>query len=313
MKKLFAIFLVSLLMAGITVMAQVKIGLPAGAPNSSSILDLNAAAANKGLLLPSVALTSTTSPAPLSSHVSGMMVYNTASVGNVAPGLYVNNGTKWQSITPAITDQIRAAIVSGANSTDLNNYDGAVIGQLLNISSASYSAIQAMTGASTLLQTNGFMAGTPATDGFAITGGPYTTTVPAASFTGPYFSSGQYLVAFSIKKQYTSRNWAGWQMKFGSAPSGTFSNYGTAFTSLSDSTSALLSYFIYKKPNALPNTPTMAFYNGGGTEDLFGAADATQVSGYFATGNSNNLDTLNSAVTYKRMYMQAITVSSPLW
>lgn len=62
-------------------------------PNSAAGLDVNFT--NKGLLIPRVALTSTTSFAPLSAHVAGMVVYNTATVGDVIPGFYYDNGAKW--------------------------------------------------------------------------------------------------------------------------------------------------------------------------------------------------------------------------
>ncbi|WP_025761171.1 hypothetical protein [Dyadobacter tibetensis] len=81
-----------------TVLAQSKIkdGTVSGTsslPNANAILDLESA--NKGLLLPRVALSSTTLAAPLSAHVAGMAVYNTATTGDVVPGYYYNDGSKW--------------------------------------------------------------------------------------------------------------------------------------------------------------------------------------------------------------------------
>lgn len=68
---------------------------PTGAipPNASAGLDINFA--DKGLLMPRVALQSTTSFAPLSAHVTGMIVYNTAKTGDVSPGYYYDDGSKW--------------------------------------------------------------------------------------------------------------------------------------------------------------------------------------------------------------------------
>jgi len=55
-------------------------------------------ATNKGFLPNRVALTSTNSALPLTAHVLGMLVYNTATAGaapnDVVPGYYYNNGTK---------------------------------------------------------------------------------------------------------------------------------------------------------------------------------------------------------------------------
>lgn len=85
--------------------AQVTIGSNSN-PDPNAILDLknqaNPNASTKGLLLPRVSLVTTINPSPLSQHVAGMTVYNTAvSPGGtdmsiyVSPGLYYNDGTKW--------------------------------------------------------------------------------------------------------------------------------------------------------------------------------------------------------------------------
>lgn len=76
--------------------AQVKIGGTDGIPNASAMLEVQST--NKGILLPRVALTSTTAFAPLAAHVAGMTVYNTATAGDVTPGQYYNDGTKWNKI-----------------------------------------------------------------------------------------------------------------------------------------------------------------------------------------------------------------------
>jgi hypothetical protein len=73
-----------------------QVGIGTTSPNANSLLELTSS--NKGLLLPRVALTLTTSFSPLSSHVEGMLVYNTATTGDVTPGQYYNDGTKWLRI-----------------------------------------------------------------------------------------------------------------------------------------------------------------------------------------------------------------------
>lgn len=70
-----------------------QMGIGTNQPDNNAVLDLTAS--NKGLLLPRIALTSTTSFAPLTGHVAGMTVYNTATQNDVIPGYYFNNGTKW--------------------------------------------------------------------------------------------------------------------------------------------------------------------------------------------------------------------------
>ena len=73
--------------------SNAQVGIGTTSPNASSILDV--VSTNKGLLMPRVALSSTTSPSPLLSHVAGMQVYNTATVSDVVSAQYYNNGTKW--------------------------------------------------------------------------------------------------------------------------------------------------------------------------------------------------------------------------
>ncbi|MGY3054941.1 hypothetical protein ACVWYG_003150, partial [Pedobacter sp. UYEF25] len=76
---------------------KVKDGTVAGdaLPNKDAILELETA--NKGLLQARVALVQTNNPSPLTAHVAGMMVYNTATVNDVVAGVYYNDGTKWIS------------------------------------------------------------------------------------------------------------------------------------------------------------------------------------------------------------------------
>ncbi len=116
--KLF--FLVLLFFVFTPIFAQVGIGTTS--PNASSLLDISAT--DKGVLIPRVALTSTTSFSPLLAHVAGMQVYNTATISDVLPGLYFNNGTKW----------IRVGDATANNYTFLRTSDdlpGATIGDNL--------------------------------------------------------------------------------------------------------------------------------------------------------------------------------------
>jgi trimeric autotransporter adhesin len=98
--------------------AQVKIGNNPAAINGNSILELEST--NKGLLLPRVALILTTLANPLSSHITGMTVYNTATVNDVTNGYYYNDGTKWIKVAGATTGTPwsttgNAGTVSGTN------------------------------------------------------------------------------------------------------------------------------------------------------------------------------------------------------
>src|SRR5690606_25906610 len=89
-------FLLAAVLFSAAVSAQVKIGGTDGTPNPDAMLEVEAT--DKGVLLPRVELESTTSASPLSNHVAGMTVYNTATAGNVTPGQYYNDGTKWNRI-----------------------------------------------------------------------------------------------------------------------------------------------------------------------------------------------------------------------
>ena len=74
-----------------TLNAQVGIGT--NTPSNDAMLDISST--NKGLLVPRINLENTTLPNPLSAHVTGMFIFNLATVGDVTPGYYFNDGSKW--------------------------------------------------------------------------------------------------------------------------------------------------------------------------------------------------------------------------
>lgn len=88
-----------LLLTTLGASAQMKVGNNPTTINANSLLELEST--NKGLLLPRLALTSTTAVSPLTAHVAGMSVYNTATAGDVVPGYYYNDGAKWVQIANA--------------------------------------------------------------------------------------------------------------------------------------------------------------------------------------------------------------------
>jgi trimeric autotransporter adhesin len=93
MKKLKTILYVVILLTTLSVRSQVSISTDGSSPDGNAMLEVKSS--NKGLLLPRLSLSSTTSPSPLTAHVAGMVVYNTATVGDVTPGYYSNDGTSW--------------------------------------------------------------------------------------------------------------------------------------------------------------------------------------------------------------------------
>ena len=73
---------------------NVGINATGAAPNTSAILDVSAT--DKGFLIPRVALTQTTSNAPIGATIiTSLLVYNTATVNDVTPGFYYWNGLIW--------------------------------------------------------------------------------------------------------------------------------------------------------------------------------------------------------------------------
>ncbi|MFD2942221.1 hypothetical protein [Flavobacterium notoginsengisoli] len=100
-KNLKIIMIVSLF----STYANAQVGLLSNNPNKDAVLDLNKTDGTntKGLLLPKVALTAINSASPMTAHVKGMRVYNTATAGSgatrVIPGMYFNDGTQWVDIS----------------------------------------------------------------------------------------------------------------------------------------------------------------------------------------------------------------------
>ena len=120
--KLFMqlVFFSAFMLIGTIVKAQLKVGNNPTTINANSVLEIEST--NKGLLLPRLGLSSTTSFSPLAAHVAGMTVYNTATAGDVTPGFYYNDGTKWVRIaSPTVGNNTTAAnlitITNGTGAT----------------------------------------------------------------------------------------------------------------------------------------------------------------------------------------------------
>ncbi len=115
-KRCIALLFITMALTG---SAQMNIGSNT-APNADAMLEISGS--SKGLLLPRVPLASTSSASPLSAHVAGMSVYNTATAGSgataVTPGYYYNTGSAW----------VRVAAASGSSASWLTggNLNGAV-------------------------------------------------------------------------------------------------------------------------------------------------------------------------------------------
>ena len=104
MKKIYTLASLSALLFSLSSYGQVGISSATTfTPDSYSILD--ASSTSKGVLLPRVALTSTTALAPITGTTTApesLMIYNTATAGttpnNVTPGFYFWTGSKWNRV-----------------------------------------------------------------------------------------------------------------------------------------------------------------------------------------------------------------------
>jgi hypothetical protein len=107
-KKIIFLFLVTVFGGNSVAIGQVKIGGNPSVINVNSALEIEAS--DKGLLLPRIALVSTTSASPLTSAiVAGMTVYNTATIADVTPGFYYYNGIKWIRVADAAAGTVAAS------------------------------------------------------------------------------------------------------------------------------------------------------------------------------------------------------------
>ena len=110
------VFLMLILFAEISVVAQLGVNTDNSAPDPSAGLDVKFT--NKGFLPPRVALTAINSALPVTAPATGLLVYNTATTGtppnNVLPGYHCWSGTKW----------IPVAAPQGANVGDMQYWNG---------------------------------------------------------------------------------------------------------------------------------------------------------------------------------------------
>lgn len=74
-----------------------QVGIGTDNPHASSILDIEST--NAGILIPRVSLTNTTSTTPITAPAVSLLVYNTATSGDIVPGFYYWTGTEWQRLS----------------------------------------------------------------------------------------------------------------------------------------------------------------------------------------------------------------------
>ena len=87
------LIVLTLLLLDIKVLTAQNIGINSTgvSPDPSAMLDVSST--NTGVLIPRVALTTSTSASPITSPTTSLLVYNTATAGDVTPGFYFWDGT----------------------------------------------------------------------------------------------------------------------------------------------------------------------------------------------------------------------------
>ena len=122
MKKIFSLFFFVFISLSFSFAQNVGINADASLPNSSAMLDVKSA--NKGMLIPRVALTGTTDVTTVPSPVTSLMVYNTTAAGSgttaVIAGYYYWNGTAWVRVVSSTstgnsTNKTFIPFASGSN------------------------------------------------------------------------------------------------------------------------------------------------------------------------------------------------------
>lgn len=311
MKKIFAIFFSVLLLAVASSNAQIKIGSPAGAANASAVLDLsNTGAANRGLLLPSIALTSTSVAAPIAAHVAGMVVYNTATAGSgataVTPGVYVNDGTKWKPLNGAVV--VSDAIYS-ALSTSQSSYTAAAIDTWVNVTAAEYANVAAtVSGTSAYGEPNSVFS--PARNSGNFGNG---LTLGANTGSAATFPAGNYPIAMKWTTHITAGAGSGItsQLKFGTSASAGYVNYiglTTGITTAADGTY----YFVIRQPStAQASAAVVGSYISTIPIGLGGVA-LNGVTTYRATGNATGTLGISDANGYHPL-LQVLGTATKSW
>jgi hypothetical protein len=106
MKSSLLILILCIVAIHTTLAQSIGINSTGAAPASSAMLDVSST--NSGLLIPRIALTATNAATPVTSPVTSLLVYNTATAGtspnNVIPGYYFWNGSAWVLLVASSTN-----------------------------------------------------------------------------------------------------------------------------------------------------------------------------------------------------------------
>jgi len=121
MKTFKTLLLAIAILASYSINAQVAVNTDGSSAAGSAMLDVKST--DKGMLVPRVALTGTTDVTTISTPATSLLVYNTATAGDVTPGFYYWNGTAWtpmagsSSTTYSVGDFAHGGIVFWVDET----------------------------------------------------------------------------------------------------------------------------------------------------------------------------------------------------
>lgn len=182
-----------------------QIGIGTSTPNSESVLDISSD--TKGVLITRVILSETTNPSPLTNHISGMIVYNTAANGSgntaVFEGFYYNDGKQWIRLEPLSTaiGDIKHSLLT----QDHNGWyklDGRTTASLPAV--AASNAVSIGFGATIPNASDKFLKGKSGSEALMATGGNNTliltqSNLPNVTFNGTALTSGNHTHDYTDK------------------------------------------------------------------------------------------------------------------
>ena len=107
------------MIANYSLTAQVAVTTDGSSANASAMLEVKSA--NKGLLIPQIALTGVNDATTITTPATSLLIYNTATATGVSPGYYYNSGTSgtpvWERFTTGIIDGSETKVSAGTNVT----------------------------------------------------------------------------------------------------------------------------------------------------------------------------------------------------
>jgi hypothetical protein len=166
MKKLLFITLFALAFASSK--AQTGISAAGTAPDASAMLDV--IATDKGFLAPRIALTTNSSTAaPITSPANGLLIFNTATVGDVTPGFYYwsTATSSWQRVAAGTGSNLFTAGTGLSWSGNTLNSVWTVNGTHIYNNNAGNVGIGVTNPTSSKLQVAGFVSGDDGSGRFA--------------------------------------------------------------------------------------------------------------------------------------------------